>query len=460
MNTRLILPALILFLIFSTAQAEDHKEHIEGPFATPQEVTETCLMCHEEVGDDILKTRHWNWLGDEFETPKHGVMRFGKRNIINNFCIAVPSNWARCTSCHIGYGWEDSNFDFTDVNSIDCLVCHDQTGTYKKIPAGAGMPFENVDLVKVAQSVGMPTRNNCGTCHFYGGGGNGVKHGDLDNSLIKPSNDLDVHIGGQDFSCTECHTTEAHAIKGASHGSIAQGVNHFDCSDCHDSEPHEREKLNKHTAAVACETCHIPTFARGKPTKMWWDWSTAGQDIEPEKDKYGKENYNKKKGSFKWEMNVKPEYRWFNGKADYYQVGDKINPSNTVQLNKLKGNIRDADAKIFPFKLMRGKQIYDSKNNYLIVPKLFGKDGYWKTWDWQLAATEGMQSVGLDYSGAYDFIATEMYIPIHHTVAPAKKALKCYHCHHRTKSVMDWKALGYPGDPMSKGGRKKNGLVR
>jgi hypothetical protein len=27
---------------------------------------------------------------------------------------------------------------------------------------------------------------------------------------------------------------------------------------------------------------------------------------------------------------------------------------------------------------MRGKQIFDSQNNFLIIPKLFGADGYWK----------------------------------------------------------------------------------
>ncbi|WP_227842163.1 hypothetical protein [Vreelandella zhuhanensis] len=33
-------------------------------------------------------------------------------------------------------------------------------------------------------------------------------------------------------------------------------------------------RLNEHTRALACQTCHIPTFARGGvPTKMGWDWS-------------------------------------------------------------------------------------------------------------------------------------------------------------------------------------------
>jgi len=451
---------IFLTFVFANAKAEDHKEHIEGPFSTPQEVTETCLMCHEEVGEDVMKIRHWNWLGTEFEVPGHGTMRFGKLNMVNNFCIAVPSNWPRCTSCHIGYGWKDASFDFTDPNNIDCLVCHDQSGTYKKIPTGAGMPFENVDLLKVAQSVGKSTRKNCGSCHFDGGGGNGVKHGDLDNSLLKPSNELDVHMGGQDFSCTECHITENHEIQGASHGSIAQGVNHIGCVECHDTEPHEKEKLNKHSGAVACQTCHIPTFGRGNPTKMWWDWSTAGKDTTLPKDKFGKETYNKKKGTFKWEKNVTPDYLWFNGKADYYQLGDKINPKKVIQLNDLNGNINDASAKIYPFKSMQGKQIYDKGNKYLIVPKLFGENGFWKTWDWQVASTEGMKAVELDYSGEYDFVETKLYIPIHHTVAQKEQALRCYHCHHKTKSVLDWEALGYEKDPMSQGGRQKNRLIK
>ena len=46
------------------------------------------------------------------------------------------------------------------------------------------------------KSVGLPTRDNCGKCHFDGGGGNNVKHGDLDESLYFPQKDLDVHMGG------------------------------------------------------------------------------------------------------------------------------------------------------------------------------------------------------------------------------------------------------------------------
>ncbi len=451
---------LLAFSITVFAQIPEHEENLSGPFDSPYEVTETCLICHEDVGEDVLKTRHWNWLGEEFKMAGHGTVRFGKLNAVNNFCIAVPSNWPRCTSCHIGYGWEDETFDHSDPYNIDCLICHDQTGTYKKIPTGAGMPDENVDLAKVALSIGMPTRKNCGSCHFYGGGGNSVKHADLDNSLKNPTRELDVHMGGMDFNCTECHVTENHQISGASHGSMAQGVNHISCLDCHSDEPHETEKINAHTGAVACETCHIPEIGRGNPSKIWWDWSTAGQDTQMSKDQYGKETYNKKKGSFKWAKDFRPVYYWYNGKADYYQFGDKINPKKVLTLNRLKGDVSDEKAKIFPFKKMRGKQIYDTKNNYLIVPKLFGENGFWKTWDWQLAAQNGMEAVGFDYSGEYGFVDTDFFIPVAHTVAPAENVLKCWDCHHKTRSILDWKALGYPKDPMSQGGREKTGLLK
>ena len=149
-----------MLILHGNSFPQDHSEMIEGPFETPQEITETCLMCHEEVGEQIMKTRHWNWLGHNPDSTN--VVSRGKQNLINNFCIAVPSNWPRCTSCHISYGWKDENFDFSAQENIDCLVCHDQTGTYFKIPTGAGYPESSVDLLIVAQSVGPSTRINCG----------------------------------------------------------------------------------------------------------------------------------------------------------------------------------------------------------------------------------------------------------------------------------------------------------
>lgn len=455
MKNVLIILLLTLNALVVAAQ-EDHSQFIEGPFATPQDVTLTCLGCHDGVDTAIMKTRHWNWKGNEFATPGGGKAWLGKQNLINNFCIAVPSNWPRCTSCHISYGWKDISFDFTDSKNIDCLVCHDQTGTYLKTPTGAGMPDPKVDLLKVAQSVGKTRIANCAACHFNGGGGTGVKHGDMDASLLHPTPEIDVHMGQYNFTCASCHAGEHHQILGASHGSSVAGANHIACVDCHSKTVHEMKILNDHIKTVACETCHIPAFARQEPTKTWWDWSTAGQDKVAQKDEYGMETYNKMKGDFVWEKNVIPTYRWYNGKTRYYQMGEKLNPGENLILNRLEGEISDAHSKITPFKLMKGKQIYDEKLKYLIIPKLFGEKGYWKTYDWDEASRIGMETVNLEYSGVFAFVSTEMYWPINHMVVPAEKALSCDDCHGHNKATrLNWKALGYEGDPLKTGSRRQ-----
>ena len=441
---------------------EDHK-NITGPFENPMAVTKKCLECHENAAHDIMKTSHWTWTLEQ-DLNGQGTVSRGKKNAINNFCISVKSNWTRCTSCHIGYGWKDENFDFKDSSRVDCLVCHDTTGTYKKPGPAAGMPAgftgnpqldeKPVDLVKVAQNVGAPGRDNCTSCHGYGGGGNNVKHGDIDSSVEKPAKTLDVHMGtdGQNFSCQTCHTTDQHNIKGNAMVVSPGGTNRIGCTDCHDAKPHKQSLLNNHLDTVACQTCHITEFAKEIPTKLHWDWSTAGQDrTDIVTDQYGKKTYDKNKGDFIWGKNVVPTYAWYNGKGGAYQPGDKIDPEKVTRLSWPEGDIKDMNAKIFPFKLHTGKQIYDTKNGYFIVPKVFGKkddpDAYWVNYDWDKAARAGMKDAGLEYSGEYGFAPTEMYWQINHMVVPADMALDCLDCHGEG-GRLDWQALGYQADPL------------
>lgn len=457
--------ALISFGTSANAN-EMHKE-ITGPFATPMDVTKTCLECHEDAAMDVMKTTHWTWSSKEEVAGKGEVLR-GKKNSINNFCISIAGNWPRCTSCHISYGWKDADFDFTDKTRVDCLVCHDTTGTYKKPGPGAGMPAgytgkakfdkKKVDLIKVAQNVGKPSRTNCVTCHGYGGGGDNVKHGDIDSTMKNPTASIDVHMGTDslNFNCQECHTTESHKIKGNAMVVSPGGTNHLDCIDCHDAAPHKKSRLNKHTVSVACQTCHIPYFAKGKPTKVEWDWSTAGQEKHEPEDEYGQHTYLKKKGNFVWKKNIVPTYAWYNGSAGAYLFGEKIDPSKVTKLNYPVGDITDMKAKIYPFKVHTGKQVYDKKYKYFLAPKVWpsgsdAADAYWKSFDWDKALKAGAKHNGMKYSGSYDFAATEMFWRLNHMVAPAKEALKCMDCHGK-KGRFDWKTLGYKGDPMKNKG--------
>jgi octaheme c-type cytochrome (tetrathionate reductase family) len=388
------------------------------------------------------------------EIPGKGKAAIGKKSSLNNFCISISANWPRCTSCHAGYGWKDATFAFNDPTTVDCLVCHDTTGKYKKEQKSAGNPDPSVNLLEVAQNVGKPGRANCGACHFFGGGGDHIKHGDLDSSMTNPKRTYDVHMGtdGANMACQGCHQTQNHNIPGqAMSVSVGEGPR-VDCGGCHGATPHKEDRLNKHTATVACQTCHIPTFAKDEATKMWWDWSKAGdKERKPKEDENDMEDYAAIKGEFKWAKNVVPTYAWYNGKSERYLLGEKVDPKKIVYLAKPIGSIKDKTAKIYPFKVMGGKQPYDSKNNYLVTPKTF--QGFWAHMDWQKAITDGMAATGLAYSGSYGFVETRMFWRINHMVTPKDQALKCTDCHSKN-GRLNWKELGYKGDPQKVGARK------
>ena len=428
----------------------DHKSLLKGPFKTGSQVTKACLECHKEAGEQIIHTAHWRWESDPIKMQgRDKLVTLGKKNSINNFCIGIQGNWESCTACHAGYGWEDETFDFTNQENVDCLVCHEQSGLY--IKGKKGLPVEGVDLLAVAQSVGVPSRNNCGSCHFNGGGGNAVKHGDLDQSLFFPSEDLDVHMGRFNFVCVDCHKTEDHIIGGRSTSVSLDNKNQIACTDCHNSRLHADARINSHTDTVACQTCHIPAVARKQATKTYWDWSEAGDFFRAE----DKHHYLKIKGSFIYEKGLVPDYRWFNGLADRYILGDTLDPNEVTPINLPKGNIDDPKAKIWPFKIHLAKQPFDTKLNLLLQPKTVGKDGYWTDFDWDKALRLGSQYAGIGYSGEFGFTETEMYWPQTHMVAPKTAALQCKACH-SPDGRMDWQSLGYPGDPVKWGNSERN----
>ncbi len=462
----------------SSTADHDKFDELAGPFDTGPAVTHACLSCHTEAANQVRQSTHWTW---EFAHPQTGQM-LGKRHVINSFCGTVASNEPRCTSCHVGYDWTDTRDDPPVAQTqVDCLVCHDTTGEYKKFPTAAGHPnYEpmewpkgsgNVrkppDLADIARKVGAPSRANCGACHFYGGGGDGVKHGDLDSSLVEPPLELDVHMSpdGLDFTCATCHNASGHQVPGSRYAVKARDTAGIDipgrgdqsrasCESCHDTRPHTKDKLNDHTRKVACQTCHVPAFARGGvATKMWWDWSTAGRlDDEGNPieilDEHGHISYTSQKGDFRYAENVVPEYRWFDGQVRYTLRSDRLNTeSEPVRINRVEGSYEDPGSRIWPFKVMRGKQPYDTRNRTLLVSHVFGKDdtALWTNFDWNKALEAGTEFANQPYSGEFGFIETQMYWPITHMVAPAEQALRCDDCHARQGRLAGLGGFYMPG---------------
>ena len=473
----------------------DHSKLVKlNDDAGPLDVTKECLRCHENAGHEILETSHWKWQGPSpYSVGNEDRIDLGKKGkTVNNFCVNILGNWPDCTGCHIGYGWEDDTFDFTDMSKIDCLVCHDRTDWHEFVTTEAGWPKEGLDLKLCAESVGRPERENCGSCHFFGGHGGAVKHGALTplvGEMSYPEKSLDVHMGdGLDFKCQDCHKTRNHKIAGRSI-SVPVSEGNITCTYCHTETPHIdtsllSHHLNKHTKHIACQTCHIPVYSKKKATEISWDWSV----INKENANHGGHRVKKQAGQ--------PTYFWYNGTAKHYVLGDPINENGVTEIAKPMGSREDASAKIYPFKPHKGKQVFDTVNRYLLTFQLWS--GLAKHLDWDRAIKHSEPYSGLEFSGKYGFEETIMYQTVTHEVLPKEEALSCRQCHtslakpgkdcsmcHQAREGVDFKklvskgvdfenmlkegmpvnelvgktdylnfkALGYDGDPIKTGGR-------
>jgi len=456
-------------------------QKLHSGYFTENEYTGTndCLACHGLMGADMLMRAHFTWEGVATNITGFEGETHGKNDLLNNFCIAVPTNEGRCAQCHAGYGYDDKNFDFADMKNVDCLVCHDQTGTYAKAPKTAGLPEPDVDLGAVARSVaengGVPTIANCIDCHAKAGGGDNVKHGDIAMALVDTTREFDVHMGtdGANVDCVFCHGVKKdasenvvdHGIGGMPYHSVDEGVMKT-CEDCHGDAISRHAGTTVETIVtshqqLACQVCHIPTFARNTPTKTEWYWETAGDmDRVPVTDpETNRPDYDKMKGDFVWANNVRPTLRYFDGKWDRFIVNANDTftgtptPENPVALGEPTADYNTVGAKIYPFKKMIGNQPADANNNTVLVPHLFGPKGgpnpYWGNYDWNLALQDGALYTGQTYSGEFQFVDTVMYLTVNHEVAPKEQAYgmdgQCIDCH--GSGQIDWTELGWTDEP-------------
>lgn len=527
------------------------------------QVTAACLGCHPGQATAFMQTAHWKWSGptpalmdvaDPAVATTVNTGAIGKKNLINNFCVGVPSNEKRCDQCHAGYGGDPDPthvqksarayaYDPDDVAStslssipleqrVDCLVCHADLATgYAKATANFGAadvkpapgcapacasnsaclldpegapscyPMTGdyykaklaATLGAAVQSIGKPRRDNCGYCHFIAGGGDGVKL--MGTSLKNPSRDVDVHMdpNGSALTCADCHAQPGHEFAGAGIH-VPAHVARASCQDCHGAQPHATNPtFNVHAARIACQTCHIPKFARGQFTKMDWDWSTAGdkgRGIVKETLTSGTvssevETYSFLKGSFDWEANIRPAYRWYDGRMTHATILDKADfdaegttTTDRITLGEPVGAKCSPGSKIHPFKLMHGRQaVYvdpastaADPRDFVINPNVFGPAGLWgvvqsPSWTYDPAAMDALWSTILTNgarvaaqigptdtiaksdgaSPGWQFRTTRLYMDLNHEVAPKTQAIGaggCTACH-GLNPVIPFGDLGY-----------------
>jgi hypothetical protein len=476
MSPRLLVVALLLSLavvppVWVQAQGEGtlwenpHRGHV-----TKYEGTATCLACHEEQARHVLASVHYQWKAEAPNIVNARGQKLGKINTSNDFCTNPAVSWISilrndgkvigngCSKCHAGLGLRPAEQPTpAQLENIDCLICHSTNyrrevvkkddGSLRWQPVALGNPEL---MLEIAQNVGPPTNEVCLRCHLGSGGGLNFKRGDIETAHVRPSRDFDVHLGSR-MQCIQCHKFERHQVLGSGTqmgGMDRPGEPAPQCEGCHRGQVHARPELNRHTRSVACTTCHIPSFARHDATDMRRDWSRS----EPVKGEGRFEPH------IEFGKNVQPVYAWWNGKGRLALLDEPVTPgaNGKVSLYRPEGSIDDPAARIFPFKYHEARLPIDASTKRMI-PVAVGL--VFKAGNNEAAVKAGAKAhLGRDVTQV-DWIETERYMGLFHEVVPKKDALQCSACH-GAGGRLDWKALGYPGDPIKTGARKVKAATR
>ena len=395
----------------------------------------TCLECHYEHALDVFDSTHYQWKGIAPDMlNQNGELQGKHAGAVNTYCGNITGNWQGCSSCHIGRGAEPADLPTeAQMGNIDCLICHQEEYKRKKIdgvmqPDTANMRISMDDAV---QTVHKPTRGTCLQCHARAGGGDAVKRGDLALATSR-TKDLryDVHMAtaGADLDCQACHVPENHRFPGK--GSDIRPTDLdvvLDCanSGCHSSAPHESSDINRHIEKVACQTCHIPVYAKNA------DDSAASEATETHRSwQAGSDHARSPLHPVTTKANdLNPVYRHWNRASDNYLLFDAVFEdweTGTVHTSIPDGAVDDADSKLYPFKYKTSDYPMRTASDQLIA---LDTSVFFATADADAATLSGLENMGFDASDDYHWVTIDTYQLLNHQVSPADDALTCTACH-------------------------------
>ncbi len=472
MRLYLILTLLILAVIPVAGQINvDHSAYIQqyADQFDPYHPSAICLQCHEEEAKEVFDSPHYQWGGEAEDIVGKTKVIHGKKYAYNDFCGAVfygnvSINFigkvtnaegkviaTGCSACHPGYGLVPQR-EMTDeqLKNIDCLVCHVPNYSRMKdlevVKADGSLVRKaknSTELLEKMKTVRKPTKYECVRCHVYAGGGELFKR-DFEPFYKNPNCPCDYHMAILDFECTSCHIAKNHRIAGRGVDEWVREIpDRVDCTNCHiEGRAHAgvddkeiAEVLEKHTKTIHCTVCHIPRIAKVIPTDMGRDWREA--EYEEERGKY--------EPLMSRMSNVIPEYAWWNEKDRIAYIYPEPVEGDEITFFAPVGSIDDPNSKIYPFKYHTAIVPFDEERKIPIPIKV---GVVFKTGNTTKAIMLAAKQSGLNFTGK--FIMMERYMSISHGVVPADQALKCEDCHFYGKRL-DWKALGYPGDPILTG---------
>lgn len=411
-------------------RSQIEKDGYKGP--------ETCEQCHPGKAKEFLGTVHWKHASKVDNVDNLDPKReYGMLNRIYTMCNGndivndlkeIPKNadgkskFSGCNTCHPGRSEVEATGPEAEA-AVDCLVCHSTEYDFRQRKP---MRDEKGNVVigqdrstNAALAIGKPTVKNCMTCHETAGGGVLVKRG------FAFGKDADVHAA-KGMVCVDCHAAKNHKMPtGFDPNNWANDGLRVGCGDCHGDAPHESADYNRHTAKIACQTCHIPRTG-GAVAKDFTVW-------EQLPDKFYEPTTLKKDAN-----ETVPVYAWYNRRV-----------RNEPHFIGPHGSRKDGKSKITPFKIYMGKAFYDRKTGQLLsmdfAPPM-------ATGDTRAGVASAARTLGMKNPEAVAKNAVPgwqtIYFGSNHLVTKSK-ALNCINCH-GVNGVLNFKALGYADAEIAK----------
>ncbi|UCF73363.1 MAG: hypothetical protein JSW35_02605 [Deltaproteobacteria bacterium] len=323
----------------------------------------------------------------------NGLGMLEKWDAFNNFSFEKQGRirgWKqKCGQCHT------STYRDPATGKTDCRLCH-----------------------KTKDGKGKPTVAQCARCHHTYGT---LKRGDM----FDEEHDIHIAVG---MRCHDCHErlTDPHSNHQFAKGYAIDTTENtmegtLSCTKCHEEKPHtglsEGEILDgKHVERIACVTCHTgPRPGKAIKSRSWNKYTKDGNPVT-EKRQPG------------WI----PKHKWY--------IGRKLGHLPIL-------GATDLMAKIYPFNVVAVTWFIErgdaEPEDVIIVPEVKAADA---NNDGETTVEEMRTYEKGKYRDAA-LVTKEFSFSVTHSVVPSEQAFNCKDCHGKDASVLNWKELGYDGDP-------------
>ncbi|ABS24984.1 MopE-related protein [Anaeromyxobacter sp. Fw109-5] len=419
-----------------------------------------CRGCHAQQANDVFASGHYQWNGAALYNVNDAGTTQGKyQSSINSYCVNILGNWdginaaraGACSACHVGRGLEPvAASSAAQLDNIDCLICH-QDGYKRKFDATTGQMVADtaamtITMDQAVQTLHRPTRASCLQCHAKAGGGDAVKRGDMALAQIATTDgNYDVHMATTrgDLKCTSCHAVQRHRIAGS--GTDLRVVDldvEMKCAQCHPTKEtstgHATLKVNDHVGRVACQTCHIPRYARNaadtaadEATEIHRDWAHTHNATPPIHPARTSAN------------DLLPRYAFWNRYSNSGLLFDTpaLDPATgAYPTSRPVGGINDTASKLYPFKYKTSNVPFATNRGQFIA---LDTSTFFATGNATQAVADGLVNMGYASSEPWTWVTSDTYQLVTHTVPPASgNVLGCASCHEST-AQLNLAALGY-----------------